>query len=111
MPTYFDHSKGGAYPHDSSLVLYPIFLFFAWVDGASEFDGYYLNAIQQAGNTISAQAIKEGQQSVNKIMYSNYALPNVNLETLFGPNVDVLKATKRKYDPNNVMGLAGGFKL
>jgi hypothetical protein len=44
-------------------------------------------------------------------MPQNYALAETPLELLYGPNLPSLHATKQKWDPQNVMGLAGGFKL
>jgi hypothetical protein len=58
-------------------------------------------------------AVSEGQNvaGANQIVYSNYALPDTPLEMMFGSNVAQLKEIKAEYDPQNVMGLAGGFKF
>jgi hypothetical protein len=59
------------------------------------------------------QAISEGQNvgGANQILYSNYALPNTPLSNLYGENVDRLISIKQEYDPQNVMGLTGGFRF
>jgi len=110
-PSYFSHSKGGAYPHSSSNPLVPLFLYFAWALPTS--DSYFLAAIKESTEVLLATAVAEGQNvsGANQIVYSNYALADTPLETMFGENVDRLKEIKTVYDPQNVMGLAGGFKF
>jgi FAD/FMN-containing dehydrogenase len=105
----FSHSKGGAYPHDPSVPLLPIAMFMQWEH--DNLDSTFINAIREAASVISKQAISEGQTKADKILYPNYALSGTPLSDLYGDNVDRLKAIKRKYDPHNVMGLAGGFKF
>jgi len=110
-PSYFSHSKGGAYPHSPSLPLLPLFVYFAWALPTS--DPYFLAAIKESTRVLLDQAAAEGQNVIgdNQIVYSNYALPDTPLSELFGGNVDRLKSIKQTYDPQNVMGLAGGFKF
>jgi len=110
-PNYFSYTKGGAYPHNPTLPLIPLFLYFSWVLPSSDED--LLNAIKEAAQVILDQAISEGQDvgGSNQILYSNYALPGTPLENLYGGNVERLKAIKAEYDPGNVMGLTGGFKF
>jgi hypothetical protein len=45
------------------------------------------------------------------VAYPNYAAWWTPLEDLYGANLPVLKELKKKYDPKNIMGLAGGWKL
>ena len=44
-------------------------------------------------------------------VYPNYALFDTPLEDIYGANIPRLQAIKSAVDPENVMGLAGGFKL
>lgn len=44
-------------------------------------------------------------------LYGNYALADTPLEAMYGANVEKLKNMKKEVDPENVMGLAGGFKF
>lgn len=44
-------------------------------------------------------------------LYGNYALADTPLEAMYGANVERLTSIKKKVDPENVMGLAGGFKF
>lgn len=110
-PSYFAKSKGGAYPHDSSLPLIPLFFYFAWEPSTS--DEFFLSAIQESASLLLNQAIAEGQNvsGPNQIIYSNYALPDTPLSQMFGSNVARLRSIKQEYDPENVMGLAGGFRF
>lgn len=43
--------------------------------------------------------------------YPNYAISDTPLVEIYGSNVGKLKKIKAKVDPDNVMGLAGGFKF
>jgi len=110
-PSYFSYSRGGAYPHSPSNPLVPLFLYFAWALPTS--DSYFLAAIKESTKVLLDTAVAEGQNvsGANQIVYSNYALADTPLETMFGENVDRLKEIKTAYDPQNVMGLSGGFKF
>jgi hypothetical protein len=44
-------------------------------------------------------------------LYPNYAIWDTPMDKMYGRNVGTLKEVKRKVDPEDVMGLAGGFKL
>lgn len=44
-------------------------------------------------------------------LYGNYALADIPLEAMYGMNVERLRRIKKEVDPENVMGLAGGFKF
>jgi FAD/FMN-containing dehydrogenase len=108
---YFSFSQGGAYPHTSASPLDPILLYFAWV--SSEFDDYYHSAIKEAAAAILQAAIDDGQDvgGAKQIVYPNYAVYDTPLANLYGSNVQRLETIRKLYDPTNVMGLTGGFKL
>ena len=44
-------------------------------------------------------------------LYNNYAIFGTPLEKIYGDNVARLAEIREKYDPKNVMGLAGGWKF
>jgi hypothetical protein len=44
-------------------------------------------------------------------LYSNYAMRDTPLEQVYGANLGRLKEIKARVDPENVMGLAGGWKF
>ena len=45
------------------------------------------------------------------LLYPNYAPQDVPPERFYGANLPRLKALKVRVDPNNVMSLAGAFKI
>lgn len=83
----------------------------AWV--SPEFDDYYHSAVKEATAMILQAAIEDGQDvgGAKQIVYPNYAVYDTPLSKLYGSNVRRLQSIKKKYDPTNVMGLTGGFKL
>ncbi|KAH7334975.1 FAD-binding domain-containing protein [Rhizoctonia solani] len=109
LPSMNKRSKGGAYPHDDFLA--PLNLYFAWSGDSN--DDWYLAALEESTRVIREQAIAEGQDiaGAKQIKYGNYASATEDLSSLYGPNLERLKAIKAKYDPNNVMALAGGYRF
>ena len=69
------------------------------------------SAIRESGNSLSAAALKDGQDVEHASVYPNYALFDTPLEDMYGQNVPRLRAVRRSIDPEDVMGLAGGFKF
>jgi hypothetical protein len=58
---------------------------------------------------IVKAAEAEGQNLSNLYTYPNYALGIDSLESLYGPNVLLLKEVAARYDPGKVMTRTGGF--
>ncbi len=69
------------------------------------------NATRLSAQQLTNVALAEGQDIADAALYGNYAIDGTPLERIFGNNLGTMKATKAKYDPDNVMGLAGGWKL
>ena len=44
-------------------------------------------------------------------LYGNYVNAKTSLVDIYGDNLPKLRALKAKTDPNNVMGLTGGFRF
>jgi hypothetical protein len=112
LPTYFNYSQGGAYPHvPSSAPPLPIIIQFGW-DLPSR-DEYFINQTQSLTNSLLQAALDDGQgvDNLKQIRYPNYALGNTPLSEMYGDNVDRLKMIRQSWDPDNVMCLAGGFKF
>ena len=112
LPTYFDKSKGGAYPHyPSPTPLLPIFLQFSWRLPSD--DDYFINEIKLSANSIMQAAIDDGQNTNGtiQIRYPNYALETTPLSEMYGANLPRLQLIRKGWDPDNVMNLTGGFKF
>ncbi|TDL26277.1 FAD-binding domain-containing protein [Rickenella mellea] len=108
----FAHSRGGAYPHPPSRQVTPaapIVAIQASAGAAAE--PVILQAVKDLSRNVQARAIKEGQSKSDDLLYPNYALSDTPLELMYGSNVARLRSIAKKVDPQNVMGLTGGFKF
>jgi hypothetical protein len=98
-----------AYPPDRSLLYFPSLLGFSWLN--SSLDDTMTRAIRESADNLRAAALKDGQDVEHAAVYPNYALFDTPLEDMYGKNVARLHALRQAIDPNNVMGLAGGFRF
>jgi hypothetical protein len=48
---------------------------------------------------------------MNAAPYVNYALFGTPVEAIYGGHLERLREIKKKYDPEDVMGLADGWKF
>ncbi|TFK33518.1 FAD dependent oxidoreductase, partial [Crucibulum laeve] len=107
---YAHNTTATAFPADRSIPFYPYIIWFCWKDPAM--DDVFYDAARQSAEVIADAAIAEGQTAVAYTpMYINPSLIGTPLERLYGKNIPRLRKIKAKVDPQNVMGLAGGFKL
>lgn len=60
---------------------------------------------------ITAVAEAEGQDIASCPLYANYATAETPLEKIYLDQLPALKRLRAQIDKNNVMTLAGGFKL
>ncbi|KAK4047057.1 hypothetical protein OIO90_006341 [Microbotryomycetes sp. JL221] len=110
VPSYFDYSNGGAYPHTSARPLLPLNIYVAWTNPLE--DKFWRNEMKKSAELLLDIARKEGQAVDPQIRYPNYALADTPLVELYGEeNLARLRQIKRKFDPSRVMDLAGGFKI
>jgi len=105
----YGSTNTAAYPPSRAQPLLPLNLYYAYSLPASDED--FWSAIQQSAENIKAKAVSLGQDIANAPMYGNYAIFSTPLENIFGDQLDRLQSIKQQYDPGNVMGLAGGWKL
>ena len=69
-------------------------------------------AIKNIGEVLEKTLVEEGYEDVpTSPLYTNYALWDAPLERIYGTNLPRLQDIKRRADPEDVMGLAGGFKV
>jgi len=105
----FTHGTPSAYPPDRSRVFFPSLLSYSWSN--SSLDETMTRAIRESADSLRAAALKDGQDVEHAAVYPNYALFDTPLEDMYGKNVPRLRALRRSIDPEDVMGLAGGFKF
>ena len=113
LPTMFQHGDPGAWPPsgDLSPALLPQASQWSWTTGP-ETDAAFIDGQRQQADFIAQLADSEGQGSSNLALYPNYALYGVPVEQLYGSaNMKRLQRIKSIYDPKNIMGLAGGWKV
>ncbi len=69
------------------------------------------SALRSFTDTIHDIALEDGQNVLHAAKYPNYALFATPLEDLYGGDVERLRKIKAAIDPDDVMGLTGGWKL
>jgi hypothetical protein len=110
LPSLFSHNTAPtAYPPTRSKGLLPLNLYFAWTDPLS--DRAFQKAIRESTAFLKAQALAGGQDVEKAPVYGNYAIFDTPLKDIYGNNVPRLRRIKETYDPQDVMGLAGGYKF
>jgi len=98
-----------AYPPTRAHPFLPFSISYQWND--SSVDEIMRNAITESAQHLTAVAIAEGQDIGEAPAYGNYAIDTTPLSRIFGNQMPRLTDIKRQYDPENVMGLAGGWKV
>jgi hypothetical protein len=105
----FTHGGPSAYPPDRSHTVLPSSLYFGWTDKSK--DKYMYDNMRNLSASIIDAGIKDGQDLKNAAHYINYAVYGTPLEQMYGGNVKRLRKIKKRYDPQRVMDLTGGFKF
>ena len=105
----FSHGSGSAYPPDRSQAVLPTSLTIQWSNAS--LDETMAFAIRNMSSTIHAAALADGQNVSHAAKYVNYALFGTPLEDMYGGNVERLRKIRAEIDPEDVMGLAGGWKF
>jgi len=83
---------------------------FGWDDPA--YDADYLAAITESAARLRSLVTNEqGALYENSPRYSNNAIYDTPLTSIYGENLPVLRKLKDKYDPKGVMNLTGGWKF
>ncbi len=111
LSSLLSHAAEGssAYPPSRSQGLLPLNIYYAY--GAKSADSKFRDAARRSAAHLTQVAVSQGQDIADAALYNNYAIYDTPLERLYGGNVQRLKELKAKYDPGNVMGLAGGWKF
>jgi len=105
----FAHGSGSAYPPDRSHAIFPTVITLQWLDPS--LDKSMASILRHMSGTIHAAALADGQNVSCAAKYVNYALYGTPLEDIYGGNVERLRKIRAAIDPEDVMGLAGGWKF
>ncbi|KAJ7776292.1 FAD dependent oxidoreductase [Mycena metata] len=109
LPNLFSHGGPSAYPPVRNAGYLPIDLDYSWTPASS--DAIFHAALKQSANHLTGVAVHSGQAVALAPLYPNYALPDTPLRRMYGNNVPLLRTITDLVDPNNVMGLTGGWKF
>lgn len=104
--------SSAAYPPRRDRVYLPSSITFGWTDPTQ--DLLFQEALRQTTHTLVSKAALEGQPVTpadGAYTYPNYAALGTPLEQLYGAHLSRLHEIKQRYDPDNIMGMAGGWKL
>ncbi|KAF8263464.1 FAD-binding domain-containing protein [Lactarius quietus] len=109
LTNLFSHGNDSACPPDRSHALFPTGVTISFSNAS--LDDTVVQAMNSYSDAITAAAVADGQNLTNAAVYPNYALFDTPLEDIYGANIPRLQAIQIAVDPDNVMGLTGGFKL
>ncbi|KAF8486369.1 FAD dependent oxidoreductase [Russula ochroleuca] len=105
----FSHGSDSAYPPDRSYAVFPTDISLLWSNAS--LDEMMAFALRNISDTIHEAALTDGQNVRHAAVYMNYALFGTPLEDMYGGNVERLRKIRVAIDPDDVMGLAGGWKF
>ena len=108
-PDFLTHGEPSAYPPDRSLAVFPSLISVSWDDASV--DGIMADAVRLSAASLVEAGIRDGQDLKNAAPYVNYALGGTPLERMYGGHLERLREIRKKYDPEDIMGLAGGWKF
>jgi hypothetical protein len=106
---YFSYGSDSAYPPDRSQATFPAFVTVQWSD--AELDDKMPFVVRNISDTIRAVAFADGQNVSHAAKYVNYAVFGTPLEDMYGGNVERLRKIRTSIDPDDVMGLTGGWRF
>lgn len=102
-------SVSSAYPPSRKYTFTPASIDFGWVLPSA--DDVMISSMKQAVRSFTDTARQLGQPVDEAVPYPNYAYDDITAEKAFGAALPQLKQIKKKYDPSNIMGQAGGWKV
>jgi hypothetical protein len=108
-PDFLTHGEPSAYPPDRSLAVFPSLVSVSWNNASV--DGIMADAVRLSAASLVEAGIRDGQDLKNAAPYVNYALFGTPLERMYGGHLERLREIRKKYDPEDVMRLAGGWKI
>ena len=106
---FLTHGGPSAYPPNRSLAVLPSSIYCGWTNNSA--DKYIVDAMRRSAASLVAAGIQDGQDLDKAAPYVNYALFGTPLEKMYGQHLGRLREIRKMYDPEDIMGLAGGWKL
>jgi hypothetical protein len=106
---FLTHGGPSAYPPDRSLAVFPSIVYVTRTNASV--DGFITDAIRLSTASLIEAGIQDGQDLKNAAPYVNYALIGTPVERMYGGHLKRLREIRKKYDPEDIMGLAGGWKF
>jgi hypothetical protein len=86
-----------------------VLAYYQWKDAKD--DKYWVDEMKRALTEIRKVALEEGCTTRNAPVYGNTSLEDTPVKDIYRGNLKNLSAIRAMYDPNNVMGNAGGFRI
>jgi hypothetical protein len=105
----FSHGSDSAYPPDRSRPIFSTPLSAEWSNRS--LDSRAAFSLRSISDAIRVVALADGQNVSHAAKYVNFALFDTPLEDMYGGNLERLFRIKAEYDPNDVMGLTGGWRF
>jgi len=106
---FLTHGSPSAYPPDRPLPVFPSSIYYGYTNKSA--DKHMGDAIRTSTATLERAGIQDGQDLKNAASYVNYAISGTSLEYIYDGNLPRLRQIRKKYDPKDVMGLAGGWRF
>lgn len=109
LPSVFTHGSDSAWPPSRAQALLPMNIYFAW--SLPDQDALMHQAMLDSAGYLTQVAVSGGQDVGNVSLYPNYAIYDASIPRMYGDNLLALQTIKAQVDPENVMGLTGGWKF
>lgn len=110
LPTMFNTSVDSAWPHRGGAPNGPLLVYFMWE--GRENDKPWIDQMKTALHHIHQVALRENCTTPDAPVYCNTTLEEVTTpQQIYRHNLDALSALRTKYDPDDVMGKTGGFRI
>ena len=109
-PKMYDKSPICAWPHSKGNPSGPLVLNFKWVDATK--DEFWIETIKTLTAAIKKAAVDERLTKEDAAAYYNLSIEEgVSVQDIYQENIAWLVKVKEEYDPYNVMGRTGGFRI
>ena len=105
----FTHGSGSAYPPDRSHAIFQTDVIVEWF--YPSLDKIMAATLRHISGAIRDAALGDGQNVSQAAKYPNFALFGTPLENIYCGNLERLRKIRESVDPEDVMGLTGGWKF